>query len=71
MIVRQFDGILAALGVETIAIEPGQQFDPNFHNAVAHVQDENFGQNQVADVLQKGYMHKDKVLRHSMVKVAN
>jgi len=71
MIARQFDGILADLGVETIALEPGQPFDPNFHNAVAHVQDENFGQNEVAEVLQKGYMHKDKVLRYSMVKVAN
>ena len=71
MIARQFDGILNGLGIEPIIVEPGSKFDPNFHNAVAHVEDENFGQNQVAEVLQEGYVHKDKVLRHSMVKVAN
>jgi len=71
MIARQFEGILADLGVKPIELEPGDKFDPNFHNAVAHVEDENFGQNEVTDVLQKGYIHKDKVLRHSMVKVAN
>jgi len=71
MIARQFDGILNALGVEAIALEPGDKFDPNFHNAVAHVEDENFGQNEIADILQKGYAHKGKVIRHSMVRVAN
>jgi len=71
MIARQFDGILSTLGVEEITLEPGDKFDPNFHNAVAHVEDENFGQNEIADVLQKGYVHKGKVLRHSMVRVAN
>ncbi|MCL2286653.1 MAG: nucleotide exchange factor GrpE [Firmicutes bacterium] len=71
MIARQFEGILCDLGVNEIPLEPGDKFDPNFHNAVAHVEDENFGQNEVALVLQKGYIHKDKVLRHSVVKVAN
>jgi len=71
MIARQFDGILSDLGVEPIALEPGDKFDPNFHNAVAHVEDENFGQNEVVEELQKGYIHRDKVLRYSMVKVAN
>jgi len=71
MIARQFEGILSELGVKAIELEPGNKFDPNFHNAVAHVEDENFGQNEVAEVLQKGYVHKDKVLRYSMVKVAN
>jgi len=71
MIARQLDDTLAGLGVEPIALEPGDVFDPNFHNAVAHVEDENLGQSQVAAVLQKGYKHKDKVIRYSMVKVAN
>ena len=71
MIARQFAGILEELGVKPIELEPGDKFDPNFHNAVAHVEDENFGQNEVAEVLQKGYLHKEKVLRYSMVKVAN
>jgi len=71
MIARQFEDILSDLGVKPIELEPGDSFDPNFHNAVAHVEDESFGQNEVADVLQKGYIHKDRVLRHSMVRVAN
>lgn len=49
----------------------GQPFDPNFHNAVMHVEDENLGENTVAEELQKGYMYRDSVVRHSMVKVAN
>jgi len=71
MIARQLDDTLAGLGVTPIALEPGDEFDPNFHNAVAHVEDENLGQSQVAAVLQKGYKHKDKVIRYAMVKVAN
>lgn len=49
----------------------GCEFDPNLHNAVMHVEDENFGENVVAEELQKGYMYRDSVVRHSMVKVAN
>ena len=49
----------------------GQTFDPNFHNAVMHVEDENLGENIVADELQKGYTYRESVVRHSMVKVAN
>lgn len=49
----------------------GKEFDPNFHNAVMHVEDEEFGDNVVAEELQKGYMYRDTVVRHSMVKVAN
>lgn len=49
----------------------GQEFDPNFHNAVMHVDDEELGDNVVAEELQKGYMYRDTVVRHSMVKVAN
>jgi len=69
MIARQFSDTLAELGVQEI--EEGTEFDPNLHNAVAHIEDENYGQNEIVEVLQKGYIHKDKVLRHSMVKVAN
>lgn len=48
-----------------------QEFDPNFHNAVMHAEDENFGENIIADEFQKGYMYRDSVVRHSMVKVVN
>ena len=49
----------------------GQEFDPNLHNAVMHIEDENFGENIVAEEFQKGYTYHDTVVRHSMVKVAN
>lgn len=49
----------------------GKEFDPNLHNAVMHVEDENFGENIIAEEFQKGYMYRDSVVRHSMVKVAN
>ena len=59
-------------GIEVKPIEAvGQPFDPNFHNAVMHVEDENFGENVVAEEFQKGYTYRDSVVRHSMVKVAN
>ena len=59
-------------GIEVKPIEAvGQPFDPNFHNAVMHVEDENFGENIVAEESQKGYTYRDSVVRHSMVKVAN
>jgi len=71
MIARQLNATLEELGVEPIPIEKETPFDPNLHNAVAHIQDESHGQNVIIDELQKGYMHKDKVIRHSMVRVAN
>ncbi len=49
----------------------GQEFDPNLHNAVMHIEDESFGENVVAEEFQKGYMYRENVVRHSMVKVAN
>lgn len=71
MISKQFDDILAKLGVAPIEAV-GKEFDPNIHNAVMHIEDENLGENIVAQELMKGYMYKDtKVVRHSMVKVAN
>ncbi|MBP1744788.1 MAG: GrpE protein [Firmicutes bacterium] len=69
MTVKQFRHALETLQVEEIPTADG--FDPNFHEAVMHVFDENLGQNAVADVFQKGYKRGDKVLRCSMVKVAN
>ena len=48
-----------------------KEFDPNLHNAVMHVEDENVGENIIVEVFQKGYTYRDSVVRHSMVKVAN
>jgi len=70
MIYNQLKKTLEDLGVKPIDCV-GQPFDPNFHNAVMHVEDESLGENVVAEELLKGYMYKDGVLRHSMVKVAN
>ena len=58
------------MGVKEIEAE-GVEFNPDFHNAVMHVDDDSLGENVVAEVLQKGYTYKDSVVRHSMVKVAN
>ena len=59
-------------GIEVKPIEAvGKEFDPNFHNAVMHVEDKNLGENIVAEEFQKGYLYRDSVVRHSMVKVAN
>lgn len=69
-IYRQFTKMLEDAGVKEIEAE-GAEFDPNFHNAVMHVEDESLGENVVAEVLQKGYTYRDSVVRHSMVKVAN
>ena len=67
---KQLKEILAAMGVEEIKAL-GEKFDPNLHAAVAHVDDENYGENEVIYDMLKGYKYKDKVIRHSMVKVAN
>ena len=66
----QFTDTLGKLGVESFGTV-AEAFDPNFHNAVMHVEDENFGENEIAEVFQKGYKAGDKVLRPAMVKVAN
>lgn len=67
---KQLKEILASMGVEEIKAL-GEKFDPNLHAAVAHVDDENYGENEVIIDMLKGYKYKDKVIRHSMVKVAN
>lgn len=70
MIFHSLMDCLKALNVEEIEAM-GKPFDPNLHNAVMHVEDENLGENTVAQVFQKGYKIGDKVLRHAMVQVAN
>ena len=70
MIYKQLLKNLEEAGVKPIEAV-GQPFDPNFHNAVMHIEDENLGENVVAQELQKGYMYRDSVVRHSMVQVAN
>lgn len=70
MIYKQLITSLSEAGVTPIEAV-GKEFDPNFHNAVMHVEDEAYGENEVVEELQKGYMYRDTVVRHSMVKVAN
>ena len=70
MIYKQLMTALEEVGVKQIEAV-GQQFDPNLHNAVMHVDDEEAGENVVVEEFQKGYTYKDFVVRHSMVKVAN
>ena len=67
------DGLMASLeklGVEQYG-ESGDSFDPNFHNAVMHIEDESLGENIITDVFQKGYKIGDRVIRPAMVKTAN
>ncbi len=70
MIYQGFTETLKKLGVEAFG-EEGDSFDPNFHSAVMHIDDEAFGENVLAQVFSKGYKIGDKVLRPAMVKVAN
>ena len=69
-IYRQFMDIMDKLNVKAIEAV-GTEFNPDFHNAVMHVEDEDAGDNMVVEEFQKGYTYKDQVVRHSMVKVAN
>ena len=70
MIFNQMVETFKNMGVEEVA-GVGETFDPNIHNAVLHIDDDSFGENVVAEVMQKGYKYKDKIIRPSMVKVAN
>lgn len=70
MIYKQFVKTLEDAGVEAIEAV-GQQFDPNLHNAVMHIDDEAYGENEISQELQKGYKYRGTVVRHSMVQVAN
>ena len=69
-IYKQFTTALEEVGVKPIEAV-GQEFNPDFHNAVMHGEDDAYGENIISDEFQKGYMYKDSVVRHSMVKVMN
>lgn len=71
MIYRQVQDVFDKLGIEPIDCEEGSAFDPELHEAVMHVEDEEFGEQCVVQVFQKGYKAKDKIIRHTVVKVAN
>ncbi len=70
MIYKQFIKTLEDAGVEAIEAV-GQQFNPDLHNAVLHIDDEAYGENEISQELQKGYKYRGTVVRHSMVQVAN
>ncbi len=70
LIMRQMKEAMNKLGVKEIK-SVGEQFDPELHNAVMHIDDETFGANEIVEEFQKGYILEEKVVRHSMVKVAN
>ncbi|MDV4150098.1 nucleotide exchange factor GrpE [Clostridium sp. AL.422] len=69
MTIKGFKTSFEKLGVEEI--DADGEFDPNYHQAVMHIQDENLGANSIAEVFQKGYKRGDKVIRYTVVKVAN
>lgn len=68
MMAKAFSETLAKLGVEEIECKT---FDPNFHNAVMHIDDESYGEGEIVEVFQKGFKRGDKVIRYAMVKTAN
>ena len=70
MTMTQLVGIFSGLGVEIFG-NVGESFDPNFHNAVMHTEDENLGENVISQVFQKGFKLGDKIIRFAMVQVAN
>ena len=70
MTFKQFSDVFKNLGIESFG-EVGEEFDPNFHNAVMHTEDDSVGENTITTVIVKGYKLGDKVLRPAMVKVAN
>lgn len=70
LIQKQLENVLKEIGVERISTE-GEQFDPRLHDAVMHVQDEAIACNTIVEELAAGYKYKEKIIRHSVVKVAN
>ena len=70
LVLKQTKEIFEKMGVKEI-VSVGEGFDPAYHNAVMHVEDETLGENVIAEEFLKGYMYKDKVIRYAMVKVAN
>ena len=71
LIKKQALDVLAKINVTEIECERGTAFDPNLHEAVMHTEDDSLGENQIAQVFQKGYILKDRVVRHAVVQVAN
>ena len=70
MTFKQFSDVFKNLGIEAFG-EVGEEFDPNFHNAVMHTEDDSVGENTITNVLVKGYKLGDKIIRPAMVAVAN
>ena len=71
LIKKQAQDVLTKINVTEIECERGTAFDPNLHEAVMHTEDDTLGENQIAQVFQKGYIMKDRVVRHAVVQVAN
>lgn len=71
LVLKQFKDVLAVNGVKEIEANPGTPFDPELHEAVASVADESLGEKEIKEVYRKGYIIGSKVIRHSMVVVAN
>jgi len=71
LIRKQAVDVLGKINVSQIECERGTAFDPNLHEAVMHIEDKDLGENQIAQVFQKGYILKDRVVRHAVVQVAN
>ena len=70
MMAKMSDAMLEKLGVTRFGVK-GDKFDPTWHNAVMHIDDESFGENEITDVFEVGYRRGDKVIRFAMVRVAN
>ena len=70
MIIKGIKETFEKLGITEIEVK-GKKFDPNLHNAVLHIEDEKYGEGEIIEVLQKGYIMGERVLRYAMVKVAN
>ena len=68
---RQAQDTLAKIGVEEIPADRGTKFDPNLHDAMMHIDDDELGEQEIAMVFAKGYKYKDRVIRHAQVQVAN
>ena len=70
LILKGLPDVFAKMKI-TVFGKAGDQFDPNIHNAVMHIEDESYGENEIVDVFQQGYMLGDRVIRYAMVRVAN
>ena len=70
MIAKSVETVFEKLKVESVGTV-GETFDPNLHNAVMHIEDEGYGEGEIVEVFQKGYIYGEKVIRYAMVKVAN